>query len=151
MPIYIVLILIGIVVALVINFLPKKKDPSLEEDTTPEHPEPEPTPTGCTSYSLEGGTLGTTFSYTPCGGKPTTTFIDPNKEILFCIDNSAPVTVISGNGSSFDYESCLPAPIPESTPNEVPYPKVDPPLPTGEAKPKKKPQPKKKPTTKVNA
>jgi hypothetical protein len=46
MPIYIILILIGIVVALVINFLPKKKDPSLEEDTTtPElTPEPETVP-----------------------------------------------------------------------------------------------------------
>jgi len=42
MPIYIVLILIGITVALVINFLPKKKDLSLEED--PITPEPTPKP-----------------------------------------------------------------------------------------------------------
>jgi len=42
MPIYIILILIGIVVALVINFLPKKKDPSLEEDTITPQPTPEP-------------------------------------------------------------------------------------------------------------
>ena len=56
MPIYIIVILIGIVAALIINFIPKAKDPSLEEDviisesepeTTPEQgttPEPEPFP-----------------------------------------------------------------------------------------------------------
>ena len=85
MPISLILILAGIVVALIINFLPKKKDLSLEEDPIT----PEPTP------ELET--------------------------------------------------------VPEPTPDEVPYPKVDLPLPTGEAKPKKKPQPKKKPTTKVDA
>ena len=42
MPISLILILAGIVVALIINFLPKKKDPSLEEDTTTPDPIPEP-------------------------------------------------------------------------------------------------------------
>jgi hypothetical protein len=40
MPIYIAVILIGIIVALVINFIPKKTDSSLEEDVVI----PEPTP-----------------------------------------------------------------------------------------------------------
>jgi hypothetical protein len=54
MPIYIAIILIGIVVALIINFIPKKTDPSLEENviipeltlevTQSSTPEPEPTP-----------------------------------------------------------------------------------------------------------
>jgi outer membrane biosynthesis protein TonB len=85
MPISLILILAGIVVALVINFIPKKKNFSLDED-------------------------------------PITPF--PISE---------------------------PETVPEPTPDEVPYPKVDPPLPTGEAKLKKKPQPKKKPATKVDA
>jgi len=85
MPISLILILAGIVVALIINFLPKKKDLSLEED-------------------------------------PITLDLIPEPET-----------------------------VPEPTPDEIPYPKVDLPLPTGEAKPKKKPQPKKKPATKVDA
>jgi hypothetical protein len=68
MPIYIILILAGIVVALIINFMPKKTNPLLEEEET----------------------------------------------IPETIDE--PVTT------------------PEPTPDEVPYPKVDLPLPTGEAK-----------------
>lgn len=48
MPIYIAVILIGIVVALVINFIPKKRNPSLEEDVVIPEPTlesvPEPTP-----------------------------------------------------------------------------------------------------------
>jgi outer membrane biosynthesis protein TonB len=87
MPTYIAIILIiGIVVTLVINFIPKKRNSSLEE--TPIAPEPTPEP------------------------------------------------------------ETVPEP---TTPDEVPYPKVDLPLPTGEAKSKKKPQPKKKPATKVDA
>jgi hypothetical protein len=44
MSIYIVAILIGIVVALVINFIPKKKNPSLEEDVVIPEPTPESVP-----------------------------------------------------------------------------------------------------------
>lgn len=52
MPIYIAVVLIGIVVALVINFIPKKTDPSLEEGIVIPEPTlevilestPEPTP-----------------------------------------------------------------------------------------------------------
>ena len=40
MPIYIAVVLIGIVVALVINFIPKKRNSSLDEDVVI----PEPTP-----------------------------------------------------------------------------------------------------------
>jgi hypothetical protein len=42
MPIYIAVVLIGIVVALVINFIPKKKDSSLDEDPITPEPTPEP-------------------------------------------------------------------------------------------------------------
>ena len=52
MPIYIAITLIGIVIALIINFIPKKTDPSLEEDIIIPEPTlevtlestPEPTP-----------------------------------------------------------------------------------------------------------
>jgi hypothetical protein len=44
MPIYIAVILIGIVVALVINFIPKKRNPSLEEDVVIPEPTPESVP-----------------------------------------------------------------------------------------------------------
>jgi hypothetical protein len=44
MPISLILILAGIVVALIINFLPKKKDLSLEEDPITPELTPEPTP-----------------------------------------------------------------------------------------------------------
>ena len=42
MPIYIAIILIGIVVALVINFIPKKRNSSLDEDPITPNPIPEP-------------------------------------------------------------------------------------------------------------
>jgi hypothetical protein len=42
MPISLILIFTGIVVALIINFLPKKKDLSLEEDVIIPEPTPEP-------------------------------------------------------------------------------------------------------------
>ena len=42
MPISLILILAGIIVALIINFLPKKKDLSLEEDVIIPEPTPEP-------------------------------------------------------------------------------------------------------------
>jgi hypothetical protein len=45
MPIYIILILIGIAVALVINFMPKKTNPSLEEEETIPEPTQSPIPT----------------------------------------------------------------------------------------------------------
>jgi hypothetical protein len=150
MSIVIALIIVLVVGVLVVKFYPKPI------------PTPPPTPTGCTSYSLEGGQSGTTFSYVACNGKPTTTFVGPNEEILFCVDNSAPVTVVSGNGSSFDYDSCVPTTTPEPVKEPVVevIPEVVPVQPVVEApkmvaKPKpvatKKPQPKKKPAKKPNA
>jgi len=44
MPIYIILILAGIAVALVINFMPKKTNPSSEEEETIPEPIPSPRP-----------------------------------------------------------------------------------------------------------
>lgn len=53
MPIYIIIILIGIVAALIINFIPKAKDPSLEEDVIIPESEPETNPEQATTPELE--------------------------------------------------------------------------------------------------
>lgn len=42
MPLSLILILTGIVIALIFNFIPKKRDLSLEEDTTIPEPTPQP-------------------------------------------------------------------------------------------------------------
>jgi hypothetical protein len=64
-------------------------------------------PSTCTSYDLQGGSTGTTFYYTACGGTPTTSSVSIGGEITVCIDDSYSITIASGNGSYLDLDPCF--------------------------------------------
>jgi hypothetical protein len=64
-------------------------------------------PPACTSYDLSGGSTGTTFYYTSCGGIPTTSSVSIGGEITVCIDDSYSITVASGNGNYLDLDPCF--------------------------------------------